>query len=65
MSVLIVLIVISLVLAVGFLIAFLWATKSGQFNDSVTPSMRILLEDEIDSKPNPNDNNTKERSIHE
>jgi cbb3-type cytochrome oxidase maturation protein len=33
-------------LAVGFLIAFLRATKNGQFDDDKTPSIRILFEDE-------------------
>lgn len=46
MTAIFVLIIISLVLAVGFLIAFLRATKAGQFDDDQTPSMRILFEDE-------------------
>ena len=45
MSVVIVLIIASLIVAVGFLIAFLWAVKSGQYDDNYTPSVRILLED--------------------
>lgn len=46
MSAIFVLIIISLVLAVGFLIAFLRATKNGQFDDDQTPSIRILFDDE-------------------
>ncbi len=46
MSVLYVLITISLLLAAGFLIAFFWAVRSGQFDDTYTPSVRILLEDQ-------------------
>jgi cbb3-type cytochrome oxidase maturation protein len=30
---------------VGFLIAFLWAVKSGQYEDKFTPSIRMLLDD--------------------
>jgi cbb3-type cytochrome oxidase maturation protein len=45
MSAVIVLILASLVVATGFLLAFLWAVKSGQFEDKVTPSMRILWDD--------------------
>jgi len=46
MAAIFVLIIISLILAVGFLIAFLRATKNGQFDDDQTPSIRILFEDE-------------------
>ncbi len=49
MSVLFVLIVASLLVAGGFLIAFLWAARSGQFDDSHTPAMRILLDDPASS----------------
>ena len=45
MSAVIILIVISLVVAVGFLLAFLWAVSDGQYDDSYTPSMRMLLDD--------------------
>jgi len=33
-------------MASGFLIAFYWATKSGQFEDDYTPSVRILFDDD-------------------
>ena len=36
----------SLLVASGFLIAFLWAVKSGQYKDTYTPSIRILFDDE-------------------
>ncbi len=36
---------ISLMMALGFLGAFLWAMRSGQNDDLFTPSMRILLDD--------------------
>jgi cbb3-type cytochrome oxidase maturation protein len=29
----------------GFLAAFAWAVRSGQFDDTVTPAIRILLDD--------------------
>jgi len=44
MSVLFILIGASLMLAIGFLVAFLWATHSGQFDDGVTPSIRMLMD---------------------
>jgi cbb3-type cytochrome oxidase maturation protein len=40
-----VLIIISLTVAIGFLIAFLWAVKNNQFDDDYTPSVRILFDD--------------------
>jgi cbb3-type cytochrome oxidase maturation protein len=46
MSVFIILIVASLLVAVGFLISFLWAVKSGQYDDDYTPSVRMLFDDE-------------------
>lgn len=47
MSALFLLISISLTVALGFLIAFLWATKSGQYDDDYSPSVRILYDDQI------------------
>ena len=46
MSVLYLLIIAALTVAIGFLIAFIWAVKTGQFDDTHTPSMRILLDDD-------------------
>ena len=46
MSVIFILIAISLLIAIGFLAAFLWASKSGQYDDDYSPSVRILFEDQ-------------------
>ncbi len=46
MSVIVVLIGASLLVATGFLIAYLWAVKSGQYDDKYTPSVRILFDEE-------------------
>jgi cbb3-type cytochrome oxidase maturation protein len=46
MSVIYLLIVISLGMALIFLVAFLWAVKSGQYEDDYSPSVRILMDDE-------------------
>jgi cbb3-type cytochrome oxidase maturation protein len=40
-----ILILASLFVAVIFLAAFLWAVRSGQFDDRYTPSIRFLLDD--------------------
>jgi cbb3-type cytochrome oxidase maturation protein len=50
MSVIVVLIGFSIVVAAGFLVAFLWAVRSGQYDDDVSPSIRILFDNE-DDKP--------------
>ncbi len=50
MSALFVLIGISLFVASGFLVAFLWAMRKGQYDDDYTPSVRILFENEIVTK---------------
>lgn len=46
MKIMFFLIILSLVVAGGFLMAFIWATKSGQFDDDYTPSVRMLFDDE-------------------
>jgi cbb3-type cytochrome oxidase maturation protein len=58
LSALIILISASILVALGFLVAFLWSTKSGQFDDDYTPSVRMLFED----APKPMDPVTKETS---
>ena len=47
MSVILILILASLAVALAFLAGFIWAVKSGQFEDTCTPAMRILGEDEV------------------
>ena len=41
---------ISLLMALGFLGAFIWSMRSGQQDDLYTPSLRMLLDD--DAPPN-------------
>jgi cbb3-type cytochrome oxidase maturation protein len=50
MIVILYLVVISLVLALGFLGAFVWALKSGQYDDDYTPSVRMLFDDKKKKK---------------
>jgi cbb3-type cytochrome oxidase maturation protein len=47
MSVIYLLISISIVVALGFLIAFIRAVKTGQYDDDYTPSVRMLFDDEL------------------
>lgn len=48
MSVVIVLILASLVVALLFLGAFIWAVRSGQYEDTLTPAMRVLGEEKTE-----------------
>ena len=45
MSVLILLISISLIVALGFLFSFIWSVRNGQYDDDYTPSVRMLFDD--------------------
>jgi cbb3-type cytochrome oxidase maturation protein len=45
MAILIILIIISMTVATGFLIAFLVNVKNNQYEDTYTPAVRILLDD--------------------
>ena len=47
MSVIYLLITIIIVVAVGFLVAFIKAVRSGQYDDDYTPSVRMLFDDEL------------------
>jgi len=47
MGVIILLIIVSVLVAGGFLIAFLWSVNTGQMDDDYTPSVRMLFEDEV------------------
>ena len=47
MSVIYLLISISIIVAIGFFIAFILAVKTGQYDDDYTPSVRMLFDDEL------------------
>lgn len=51
MGVIVFLVILALVIAGGFLVSYFWATKDGQFEDTYTPSVRILFDDEKDDEP--------------
>ena len=50
MDVMFILIGASITVAMTFLFAFIWAVKSGQYEDRYTPSVRILFEENIQSE---------------
>jgi cbb3-type cytochrome oxidase maturation protein len=45
MNVILILILASLAMALLFLGGFIWAVRSGQFEDTLTPSLRILTDE--------------------
>lgn len=51
MKIIFFLIATSLLLALGFLAAFFWAVRGGQYEDEYTPSVRILLDDKMSNLP--------------
>lgn len=66
MNIFYLLIGVSLLAALIFLAAFIWAVRTGQFDDNETPAMRMLFDDESPSgnekitvRPNPVDEKEK------
>lgn len=57
MSVILILISASLLIALGFLGAFIWSVKTGQYDDDYTPSIRMLFDDKLPVKKNTTSNN--------
>ena len=62
MSVIYMLLTISIIVAIIFFVAFIISVKQGQYDDSYTPSVRMLFEDEIVEKDQ-KDNSEKNKSI--
>jgi len=58
MSVIVVLIITSIVVASLFLGAFYWAVKSGQYDDTYSPSVRMLFEEKKKKKADDVDRST-------
>ncbi|MFT4534492.1 MAG: cbb3-type cytochrome oxidase maturation protein [Saprospiraceae bacterium] len=47
MYIILYIIIVSLLVAGGFLLAFFWAVNDGQYEDDFTPAMRILIDDDM------------------
>ncbi len=58
MGIIVLLIAISVTIAILFLSIFYWNIKSGQYDDTYTPSVRMLFED----KPKNVEETTTEKS---
>ena len=55
MSVIVILLGFSMLVAGGFLVAFLWAVRSGQYTDRHTPSIRMLFDDDLKDRRDTSD----------
>lgn len=51
MSVILILLLASISVAALFLGAFLWSVKTGQYNDEISPPLRMLLETPMSPEP--------------
>ena len=60
MSIIYVLLAISVIVAVLFFIAFILSVKNGQYDDTYTPSVRMLFEDEVVKDKDKSNSNKKE-----
>jgi cbb3-type cytochrome oxidase maturation protein len=59
MSVIYILLTVSVIVGVAFFFIFIAAVKSGQYDDSYTPSVRMLFEDELIKSKNEQSINSK------
>lgn len=50
MSVIYILLAVSVIVALIFFVAFVFAVRKGQYDDSYTPSVRMLFDDELVKK---------------
>jgi len=57
MNIMFLLIGVSLLAAMTFLLLFIWAVKTGQYDDTFTPSVRILFDDDEVSEKEPEKGN--------
>ncbi len=58
MQIMLFLILVSLTVAAGFLIAFLFASRNGQFDDDCTPAIRMLFDNTIAEKDKQDEDDT-------
>lgn len=55
MSIIFLILPVTLLLSAGAVVAFAWATRSGQFDDLETPGIRLLHEDRPEAVAQPDD----------
>ncbi|MBS4058625.1 MAG: cbb3-type cytochrome oxidase assembly protein CcoS [Bacteroidetes bacterium] len=52
MAAIIFLIILGIIVAGGFLVAFIWAVTSGQYDDDYSPSVRMLFDNKLPTEEN-------------
>jgi len=52
-SVIYVVLPLALIVVIAAVIAYVWAVRNGQFDDTTTPAVRMLFDDEGDAAPKP------------
>lgn len=57
MNIIYMLLAVSVLIAIGFFVAFIFSVKRGQYDDTHTPAVRMLFEDELVK------NNPKKKTI--
>ena len=63
MSAIVLLIIFSIIVALIFLVSFIWAVRTGQFDDMESPSIRILFDEKSgkSGKSGKNENQEKDK----
>lgn len=51
MSIIYMLLSVSVIVAIGFFVAFIISVRNGQYDDVYTPSIRMLFDDELIKEP--------------
>ncbi len=55
-GIMILILLISILIAGGFLLAFIWSVKTGQFDDDFSPAHRALFDSKVKNKDKTNSN---------
>lgn len=63
MSIIYILLLLSLGVAIVFFILFILSVRKGQYEDTYTPSVRMLFDDELIEKEDTSEKNSKNNSI--
>lgn len=63
MNIMFLLIGASLLAAMAFLFLFIWAVKRGQYDDTFTPSVRILFDDDLVPATEPEKGNDLQQEV--
>lgn len=63
MEVIFILLPLALGIALFFLAAYVWAVRTGQFDDTTTPAYRILLDEETAKRKHETGNTERKKEV--